>query len=132
MFEKVYLELKKSAESQIKQLEDRTLIYFEYENNTLTVTSDLCNELFYHNPDSLVMVARKKDGQLKMSLRYHGDLLSILEPVVQKLNASGGGHPHACGATVQSKDRDLFLSFMRDHTPPISGKTKKAVKKKSK
>ena len=77
------------------------------------MSSQLSNELVYRFSDCVIGVAYTNAGITNISLR--GDnVRDILIRILPKLsNATGGGHPNAVGARIQSADllkfRELLL-----------------------
>ncbi len=101
------------AKKEFMSAKDKSLLYFEYGAAGVTVTTELCNELFHLYPDALVIVAREKEEKVSMSLRYKYDLPEILQPILEKLGAVGGGHKHACGASISTADKEFFLTQLK-------------------
>jgi len=94
------------------------LLVFKHYNSNISLIGDLANELIHRYPKKVVVVAREKDDEMKISLRS-GDkskviLPSIIKKVLEEINNSyGGGHEHACGATVPKEDWNKFLEILR-------------------
>ena len=88
------------------------LVFFSYGGET-SMSSQLSNELVYRFSDCVIGVAYTNAGITNISLR--GDnVRDILIRILPKLsNATGGGHPNAVGARIQSADllkfRELLL-----------------------
>ncbi len=105
---KEYQEIKNS----VKVTKD-SLLLFRYDEDKMALTSDLSNEILYENPDKFIIIARMKSGEFKCSLRSTKyEVLPILEKALKKVNGSGGGHTHACGANVVEEDFDKFLEVI--------------------
>ena len=74
-------------------------------------SSELSNEIFYKNPDKIVVVGRSSSGYTKGSLRTSFDinLNEIVQEAVLGLDGYSGGHPKACGFKINDSDFELFL-----------------------
>jgi hypothetical protein len=94
--------------------EDRIFLYV-YPSDKLSLSADLAMELIYRHPDKIVMVAREKNGEMKLSIRSNGLKIDrILEVALQGLKGYGGGHEYACGANIAQEDFEIFLERFRD------------------
>lgn len=115
---KGYEKLKKAYDSLLEDAlshvsKDRLLV-FTYEDDKMSFTGDLSNELLYRHPDKLIIVGRKKEGDVRMSLRSKGILIPpMLEKALNGLEGYGGGHEYACGANVAQIDFNEFVSRIR-------------------
>ncbi len=97
------------------QITDDKIILFKYFGNENSYTTDLANELLNNYPDKIIIVARESNNSFKCSLRSGKIRIdTILEKVLSGMNASGGGHPHACGAVVPSEQFDTFVQHFRE------------------
>jgi len=104
---KLYLKLKKEA---MKKATKNKILLYTYEEDTMSFTGDLANELLHECPDKVIIIARNKSGRYKCSMRSVKYLLpEILEKAMLGIDAHGGGHEHACGANVAEKDFPEFL-----------------------
>ena len=82
----------------------------------MSFTGDLSNELLYRLPDKLIIIGRDKEDEIRMSLRIKGKLLSeILKKSLIGIEGYGGGHEHACGASVKKHDFKKFISNIRKY-----------------
>lgn len=93
---------------------DKNLFFFKYYSKNTSFTNDLANEFLHIYPDKLIIVAREKNGELKMSLRYKGNLAKIVEKALVGVEGFGGGHEHACGANIKSEDSKKFISTIEE------------------
>ena len=92
-----------------------TLLCYEYDNEEMTFTSELSNELLIRFPDKVILVARKHDGSYKCSLRSKFlEIPPIIDTCLVGLEGYGGGHKHACGLVVAQKDWAVFLDRFRE------------------
>ena len=90
------------------------LIYYAYED-THSMTGDISNELNYFYPDKFILIARIKGDRRICSLRSEKlNVRAILEKALVGINGHGGGHEHACGASVIATDFDTFLGRIRE------------------
>jgi len=112
---KRYAEFNKSYEAikneALKNKPDGDLLLFTYQDNSMSFTKDLANEFLHRFPDKVIIIAREKDGDMKMSIRAKD---KIIPPMLEKaledgVEGYGGGHEHACGANVKKRDFDKFI-----------------------
>lgn len=86
------------------------LLIFTYTQQSWSFTSELSSELLHLHPEKLILVARKKSGEMKCSLRSKElPLPSLIEKALLGLEGYGGGHEFACGANIKEHDWDQFL-----------------------
>lgn len=98
----------------VKNVGKDKLLTFTYADNKMSFTGDLANELLYIFPDKMVLVGRKKDDEVRMSIRSKNILIPpILEKCMTGLDGYGGGHEYACGANVKENDFKEFVDRMR-------------------
>lgn len=106
---KAYEDLKKD----IKVDNDNFLIY-TYPESKMSFTGEIANELLYKHPEKIIIVAREKSGEMRMSLRTRDVILPpILDKALLGLEGYGGGHEHACGACVKKEDFKEFVNRLR-------------------
>ena len=107
MFEVLLKQAKKSA-SRSK------LLLFNYTENQWSFTVNLANELSALYPKKMIVIARKKSGEMKCSLRGK-NVLTVIEKSLIGINGRGGGHPDACGAVIKEEDWHQFIeNFKRE------------------
>ncbi len=110
--EKDYKELLKEA---VKKKTDDEILLYIYEPNKMSLNQDLSNELLYKFPEKIIIVGRKKSGEVKLSLRAANyDLREILKKALEGCEGYGGGHEHATGANVKSRDFEKFMEQFRE------------------
>jgi len=114
-YEKINHQYSLLLEQALKKESKDPLLIFTYEENRMSFTGDLSNELHFRIPDKLIIVGRKKNDEIRMSLRSNKLLPPILEKALQGLEGYGGGHEHACGACVKQDDFELFIQRIRDN-----------------
>jgi len=109
---KEYEELLNEAMEKVS--EDKLLIYL-YDSKRMSFTGDLSNELIHRYPDKLIVVGRKKDGEVRMSLRSAKiELPQVIGKALVGIEGYGGGHEYACGANVKKADFDRFIDSIRE------------------
>ncbi len=84
------------------------LLLFYYTEDQWSFTANVANELSAQHPEKVVLIVRKKSGEMKCSLRGK-NVLEPLQKALQGIDGRGGGHPDACGAVIKEKDWDRFL-----------------------
>lgn len=104
---KQYVELRDLA---LKQKQKKDMIVFTYKHDKMSFTKEIANEFLHRFPDKIIVIAREKSGEMKMSIRSkHKILPPILTKALEDVEGYGGGHEHACGANVKKKDFDQFI-----------------------
>ena len=95
--------------------EEDPIFLYVYPSDKLSLSADLAMELIYRYPEKIVMVAREKNGEIKLSIRANGIKINkILEMALQGLKGYGGGHEYACGANISAADFEIFLEKFKD------------------
>jgi len=115
MFERVNTkyEALKNRSKEVK--EDNGFVIFKYDNNDMSFTKDLSNEMLYENPDKIIFVARDNKDEVKMSVRASNYILpSIIEKALVGVTGYGGGHEHACGVVVKTRDYERFMENFKE------------------
>lgn len=108
---KMYDVLTKSA---LKHKTDDVLFIFTYQEDEWSLTKDLANEIVYRFPDKIVILGREKSGEVRCSLRSAKyNVQKMLEKALVGIEGHGGGHEHACGASVKKEDFEQFVSNIR-------------------
>ncbi len=109
---KTYSKLMNKAINQ----KNEKMIYFRYSGD-MSLSRELCNELYYYHPEKLVMVAFVKGEKVNISLSWtKKDLRPIVAKALEKAGGTGGGHPQACGASVRLEDLDKFKEVIESFT----------------
>lgn len=91
------------------------IVFFQY-GGDMGMTRELCNALVYKNPNKIVIVARVIGGRVNMSLTSpKKNLKPILEKALKEIEGTGGGHPRACGASIQIKDLERFKEIIEEN-----------------
>ncbi|MBI2101049.1 DHH family phosphoesterase [Candidatus Woesearchaeota archaeon] len=111
---KLYEPLIKDVLKTLEKTEDR-LVMFTYKDDRTSFTSDLSNEAIYRFPDKIILIAREKNDEMKCSLR---SAKAVLPPIIDKclvgLEGYGGGHEHACGLNIKTRDFEEFVRRLRE------------------
>ena len=111
----VHKEYQELLDKALKQKPKGKLLLFKYIHEKVSLTKDLSNELLHKHPDKIVIIAREKADEMKISLRSK---TAILPPIVEKalvrVEGYGGGHEYACGANVKKKDFEKFISVIEE------------------
>jgi len=97
-----------------KVTDDPFLVYL-YPSEQISLTKDVANELLFKFPDKIIIVGRRKDGEVRCSIRGAIVIAPALERALGGVRGHGGGHEHACGAGIAEEDFDTFLeAFKRE------------------
>ena len=90
------------------------LLIFSYQDDKMSFTKEMSNELLYKFPHKTIVMGREKSGELKLSLRSRDYLLPpLIEKALDGVDGYGGGHEHACGACVKVEHFERFISQFR-------------------
>ncbi|MBW2970716.1 DHH family phosphoesterase [Candidatus Woesearchaeota archaeon] len=100
---------------QVGKSKDNLLVYI-YNDDKMSFTGDLSNELLYRFPNKVIIVGRERNGEVKSSLRSaKRKILPSLKKALVGVEGYGGGHMQACGACVKSGDWEVFLNNLRQN-----------------
>ena len=103
-------------DSAVKRATNEKLLVFTYSSDKMSFTGDLANELLYRFQDKIILVGRKKNEDVRMSLRSRNTLLPpILEKSLSGLEGYGGGHEYACGANLKERDFEEFVERIKSN-----------------
>lgn len=112
--QKYLKEYNKILESALKTRPDGKFLIFVYPDRKVSFTSELSNELIYRSPDKIVIVGREKGDEIKLSFRSTKYALpEKLNKASQNLDGHFGGHEHACGGSIKSRDFESFLNNLK-------------------
>lgn len=106
-----YDELLKDA---LKHRTKDKLLMYVYEENKISVTADLANELSHRIKDKFILVGRRKGDEIKMSLRWGKKIPPVLNEALVGIDGYGGGHEYACGACVKQYDFEQFVKNLKE------------------
>lgn len=108
---KEYMKLRERA---IKTKAEDGLLIFIYQSLKNSYSAELSTELKYLFPDLFVIVCRRKEDEMVMSLRYEGGgIPTLIEKALVGVKGYGGGHAKACGAVVSLDDYELFIENLK-------------------
>ncbi len=111
---KIEKEYSKLLNAALSEITNEKLFVFVY-TGKYAFSQDLSTELIYRYPNKIIIIAREKDGELKISLRSRDIVLPpILEKALEGLEGYGGGHEHACGANIKKHDLDKFIERIKE------------------
>ena len=110
-------EAKKISTATIKNSKDKNFLFYFYDGAKTSFTKEISNELLYLFPEKLIVVGRKSNGFVKMSIRSSVALLpKMLETTLKTFSASSsGGHEHACGAHIKEQDLQKFINELKNN-----------------
>lgn len=112
--EQQYNELFAHASDAIKKTKDHVAL-FRYKDDRTSFTKELSNEFIFLYPKKIVIIARERGDEMKMSIRTtKDDLPKALGKALQGVEGFGGGHTHACGACVKLRDFDMFMKQFKE------------------
>lgn len=115
-----YEKSKKQYDALLEQakgsVNEDQFIIFTYESSVTSMTAEVSNELIHLHPDKIVIVGRRKSGEVRCSLRSAGETLiaPALQEALKQVEGTGGGHEHACGASIKEQDFGHFIELLRD------------------
>src|SRR3989338_4619072 len=111
---KVYDQLKETAINEEKKNTKNPFLLYLYEENKISLTKDLSNELLYLFPTKVIILGRAKSGEVKCSLRSAEHKLDqALAKALIGIQGYGGGHEHACGCCIKEEDFPRFLKALQ-------------------
>ncbi|MEM4260769.1 MAG: DHH family phosphoesterase, partial [Candidatus Woesearchaeota archaeon] len=114
---KKYEKVNKIYKALIKNVKvsNDKLLLFTYNDDRMSLSADMSNELLVLYPEKLVIIGREKKGEMKCSLRSAKiKVLPILEKALKGINGYGGGHDFACGACIKIEDFDKFIKNIKN------------------
>jgi single-stranded DNA-specific DHH superfamily exonuclease len=88
---------------------------FTYSDDTLSLTKDVANELLYRLKDKVVVMGRKRGGDVRCSIRApkNVNVKVALEKALVGVQGYGGGHDQAVGCSVKEDDFDRFIENLK-------------------
>ncbi len=96
-----------------KNISRSKLVLFNYAEDRWSFTSNLANELSGQYPQKYILIARRKGGQVKCSLRGKS-INKMLENALTGIQGTGGGHEDACGAVIPEAAWEQFLQQLKE------------------
>jgi hypothetical protein len=114
-YNKINNQYKELYQEAIKtEVKDNILLYL-YNDDKISLTKDLANELSAKNQDTIIIVGRVKSGEIKMSVRWNKDIKTPFTKVFEEIEGYGGGHTNSCGGVVKEKDRETFIKLLKSN-----------------
>lgn len=116
---KKYLEINESYDallnSALKKVKKDKLFVYTYSDDTLSLTKDVANELLYRLKDKVVVMGRKRGGEVRCSIRAPKsvNVRVALEKALVGVQGYGGGHDQAVGCSVKEEDFDRFIENLK-------------------
>ncbi len=99
----------------LKTKEEDNFVIFTYGEEKYSFTPELANELLYKHPDAVIVVAREKSGEYKMSMRSRNyNISKVIEKALEGIDGFGGGHEHAVGAVIKVQDFERFIDNFKE------------------
>ncbi|MFH1823191.1 MAG: DHH family phosphoesterase [archaeon] len=90
---------------------DSKVVFFQY-GGELSLSSPLANELFYNNPDKIIVVAYISGTKVNVSVRGKVDVREMVAKAMQGMEGTSGGHQNSCGAMLGVEDLPQFRENM--------------------
>ena len=118
------IKIKKYYDQLMKRVvetkEEDGFVIFRYQDEKYSFTPEIANILLYQHPHKIIVVAREKSGEYKMSIRSRDyNISKVIERALQGLSGFGGGHEHAVGAVVKVEDFDTLIDNFRKELAQI-------------
>src|SRR3989344_336432 len=111
-FEKINQKYEQLLQIAMKDVSRGKLLLFYYTEQQWSFTANLANELSALYPQKVILIVRKKGGEMKCSLRGK-NILTALQSALEGIEGHGGGHPDACGAVIKEQDWERFLERLK-------------------
>ncbi len=113
-FEKINKVYNQVLEKALDQVKKEKLFVFIYPSSKISLSRDLANELLYKLPDKIILVAREKDDNMRISMRSKSiNLQKLLEKALFNVDGYGGGHEFAVGGNITKKDFNKFINNIK-------------------
>ena len=113
-FEKINQMYEELLEKAKQQAHSGKLFIFNSTEDQWSFTANLANELSALYPQKIILIVRKKSGEMKCSLRGRTRVLEPLQRALVGISGYGGGHPLACGAVIKEESWDQFLINLQE------------------
>jgi single-stranded DNA-specific DHH superfamily exonuclease len=92
------------------------LFILELPKTKNSYTSTVSNYVIYKHPKKIIIIIRKKEDRIMMSLRSHK--INIRDPLtkaLEGLDGFGGGHENACGASINIGQFEEFIQKFKEY-----------------
>ena len=111
-FKKIDDEFQEHIKNAKKQATRSKLLIYEYRYKRWSFNTLLATQLSSLYPKKALIIVRREEGLMKMSLRAP-DILNPLQRALEGIEGSGGGHIRSCGATVTEHDWQRFINNLK-------------------
>ncbi len=108
----------------LKQVTRSPILYYEYSDSKWSFTTNLANELTVRFPKKVIIITRKKDDEMKASLRAQFAIEPLIQLAMQNVQGHAGGHPNACGAVIKIESWPLFMNQFKSNIKLVKEKKK--------
>lgn len=115
-YEKIKIEYEKIKQNVLDLKTDSFFLIAIISQDKYSFSSEMSNEIFYMNPDKLVIVGRSSSGFTKGSIRTNEkiSLPEIINECLIGLEGYGGGHPQAAGFKIKDEDFEIFVEKFKE------------------
>jgi len=115
IYEKVNKVYQKRLEKALKPQKSKVHVFLN-NSEKIGFRADLASEVQYNFKDKIIIIGKQTDNIVRMSIRYQkGNLRKMLEKALQGLDSRCGGHEHACGGNINSKDFEEFIGRLESY-----------------
>ncbi len=113
-YEKINKEYQRLLSQAEKNATTDKIFLFVYPDSKLSMSAGISSELKYKFPDKLIIVARERNGYMRVSLRSKNIILpELVKKSLEDLDGYGGGHDYAVGAQINKDDFPKFIENIR-------------------
>ncbi len=109
-YEKINKDYREIYESAKNEVTKSKFVVYTYSGEQ-SLSGEAANELLHFYPNKVIIIGRRRDGEVRMSLRGSGKniILPRLKKALEGIDGYGGGHEYACGSAVKEHDFDRFM-----------------------
>lgn len=113
-YEKVNKTYQKLLKEALKRKTKKSIHVFIYQEDKLSLTKDIANELL-HKLKKVIIIGREKEDEIRCSIRSPEkiNIQKALEKALIGIEGYGGGHEHACGAAIKKNDFKKFIENLK-------------------
>ncbi len=113
-FEKINAAYEKVLQHALKEKGEEGVFVFTYPSAQHSFTGTLSNELLHRRDEQILIIAREKDDEVRVSIRGKNTvILPLVKRALEKVSGFGGGHEMACGANMKKEKFPVFVEEMR-------------------
>ena len=114
-FEKINKEYENLLNKAFEIPVEDSLYLFKYPSTKMSFTGALANELLCKVDAKLIIIAREKGEDVRLSLRSSKvKVLPMLRKALEGIDGYGGGHEYACGSSVKRHDFERFIDNLKN------------------